>query len=86
MSENRIEKGENADWFNLSSGSYTVQIQDANGCLLKEDIMINDPTLVAVDLGPDRNIDFGESITLTPSLSIQPIYINALVTYAQFYS
>ncbi len=67
--------GQNTDWFNLSSGNYTIQIQDANGCLLKEDILINDPPLVAVDLGPDRNIDYGESITLTPSLSIDPTYV-----------
>ncbi len=71
-----FETGENTDWYNLAAGNYTIQILDANDCILKEDIVISNPPLVSVDLGPDRNLDYGESVILSPNFSIDPFYLS----------
>ncbi|MEO1259391.1 MAG: gliding motility-associated C-terminal domain-containing protein [Bacteroidota bacterium] len=53
----------------LASGSYSVLLADAAGCEMMVDFTLQDPPVLAVDLGPDVEISLGESIQLSPSVS-----------------
>ncbi len=49
---------------NLSIGSHLVQVQDANGCTELQEVVVEEPEELIVDLGEDENIELGESLTL----------------------
>jgi len=49
---------------NLSPGTYTLLITDANGCAYEEDITIDPAVQVGVGAGPDLELNFGESQTI----------------------
>lgn len=53
-----------ASYFDLGPGFYTLEIQDANGCLLDTTFYITQPEEVLVELGPDLVVDYGDSIQL----------------------
>ncbi len=58
--------GASANQFSgLSAGSYTLTLQDANGCLLDTVIAITEPAELLVDLGPDIEVQLGEEATVT---------------------
>ena len=48
----------------LTSGSYQVYVQDANGCEVNEVAIVNLPNQIEVNLGDDYEINLGESIEL----------------------
>lgn len=48
----------------LGSGNYVLEIEDANGCSIEEDIDVPEPAELIVDLGPDREIALGDSTVL----------------------
>lgn len=48
----------------LSSGNYVLEVEDANGCSIEEDIDVPEPAELIVDLGPDREIALGDSTLL----------------------
>ncbi len=49
----------------LSSGTYDAWIEDANGCASQiETIVLDEPSLPSIDLGPDRYINLGDSVRL----------------------
>lgn len=53
----------------LSAGTYTVVIQDLDGCEFAiNDIAISDISNIGLELGDDIFVDFGETITLVPSI------------------
>ena len=49
---------------NLGNDDYLLSLQDANGCLLDTLISISEPGQLAVELGPDQEIQMGESVTV----------------------
>jgi hypothetical protein len=49
---------------NLVPGSYRVWIKDANDCILSKDAEVKKGQPVTVDLGPDREIYFGDIVQL----------------------
>jgi large repetitive protein len=51
----------------LSSGMYTVGVEDANGCISDEVVDVPSPAQLMVDLGPDIIISFGDSLFLQAS-------------------
>jgi CHU_C Type IX secretion signal domain len=51
---------------NLTGGTYTVTIRDANGCTLTERIVIQPPPVILVNLGDDKTIALGDSVELRP--------------------
>lgn len=56
---------------NLAPGSYTVTISDANGCTFNPFgpyVVKNDDANVRINLGADRNICPGQTITLSPGI------------------
>lgn len=67
----------------LENGSYTVNVQDANGCEASEIIAVHVPIPVHVDLGDNQVIDFGDSASLlavvnVPYATLQFIQWNGL--------
>jgi gliding motility-associated-like protein len=48
----------------LTTGTYTVQAQDANGCNEQVTVVVNQPQELVVDLGEDLSIRLGDSINL----------------------
>lgn len=48
----------------LASGSYTLGVEDANGCISDDTISVPTPQQLLVDLGPDTIISFGDSLLL----------------------
>ena len=48
----------------LTSGSYQVYVQDANGCEVNQVGIVNLPDQIEVNLGDDYEIDLGESVDL----------------------
>jgi|GEM_PF-559153 len=67
----------------LGSGSYTLEVEDANGCLTELDIDMPAPPELIVNIGPDQNIALGDSIQLeglTNAVSIDT-FIWSPITY-----
>ncbi len=55
----------NNQFVNLSSGSYTLFIQDADGCESQTDIFIQAANPLFLDLGEDQLISMGDSLQLS---------------------
>ncbi|MGB3802293.1 MAG: proprotein convertase P-domain-containing protein [Lewinella sp.] len=54
-----------ASTFNgLGGGQYVVYVRDQVGCTVERDVDIEDGPAFSVDLGPDREIIFGDSLAL----------------------
>ncbi len=49
---------------NLEVGVYSLQVQDANGCVWEEEFTVAQPEELIVDLGDDEFIKLGESVDL----------------------
>lgn len=68
-----------ADKFeNLAPGSYIITAQDAEGCTVVTEIKVNPGRKLEIDLGPDQNIEKGESTTIKPVISILQDEIKSL--------
>ncbi len=48
------------------AGTQLVTVFDASGCTSEQEIIINQPPPVTVDLGPDVEIELGDSLALVP--------------------
>jgi len=54
----------------LNPGSYNVAIQDDRGCLYVTTIVLIEPELLQVDLGPTVVVELGESTTLRAEVNV----------------
>ena len=52
-------------FFGLFGGNYDVTIKDAKGCTFVQTVLIDEPPLITVDLGPDIELDLGDSTQLS---------------------
>jgi len=67
----------------LGSGTYTLEVEDANGCLTELDVDVPSPAELIVNIGPDQNIALGDSTQLeglTNAVSIDT-FIWSPITY-----
>lgn len=67
-----IDGGPNQNIGNLIdvfAGPHTFVVEDGSGCAWTETITINEPLPVTVDLGPDLEIQLGDSVILQVNLS-----------------
>lgn len=55
---------------NLGSGEYNILIQDALGCEYQQDAYIEVSNDLQVDAGPDRFIDWGDSVRIEAQINI----------------
>lgn len=56
----------------VAAGEYTVTITDAVGCVYTETIELISSAPFIIDAGPDRMVDLGEFVSITPTAN-QPI-------------
>ncbi|MCB0608831.1 MAG: gliding motility-associated C-terminal domain-containing protein [Lewinella sp.] len=56
---------------NLDVGVYNVKVQDAAGCEWSQEITINQPEELVVDLGPDVTISLGDELELNAQTSYE---------------
>lgn len=49
----------------IKAGSYQLEVKDANGCVLRKPFSMTDPPVLKVDLGPDKKICTGGTLTLS---------------------
>jgi len=54
---------------NLPGGQYTVEVLDANNCLISTTLMINQPTSITLITSPDATICYGTSINISANAS-----------------
>ncbi len=59
-------------FFGLAADNYTVYVQDINGCIYTDEILVNQPFEVIVGLGDDVTLLFGDSTELFAQLNIPP--------------
>ncbi len=68
----KIDGGEfsaNNKIIGLAAGTYTVVIQDLDGCeFIVENIVISDISNIGLELGDDIFVDYGSTLTLVPSV------------------
>ena len=50
----------------LPPGTYELEVQDANGCSWTETVLLTEPQDLIVDLGPDLEVQLGDSLRLKP--------------------
>ena len=61
------------------AGDHTIVVSDITGCSYVEDIFINEPAPIIIDLGPDIEIQLGESTTLNPVLTGSAVPIDSII-------
>ncbi len=66
-------------FWNLDPGSYSVIVQDANGCEYEEFVAVPNVSQVMVNLAPDMTINLGESYDLNARANIPPASIDTIV-------
>ncbi|MFM9948535.1 MAG: gliding motility-associated C-terminal domain-containing protein [Saprospiraceae bacterium] len=52
------------DFIGLSGGTYTLEIEDANGCRWETEVVLVNPSALSVNAGPDVTIFYGDSTVL----------------------
>jgi len=57
----------------LSAGTYSVRIEDAEGCTISEEVTIDQPAQLTVDAGPDQIIRLGEEADLRAVANFLPV-------------
>lgn len=58
----------NNSFLNLSSGTYTFQVQDEFGCEVSTSVVLNQGTDIILDVGENAFIKLGDSVDLDPIL------------------
>ncbi len=64
---------------NLGPGIYDLALEDANGCTWDTTIVIVEPIEVTLDLGPDIELEFGDSASITAFVNIPQNQIDTIL-------
>ena len=64
---------ENGKFEGLSSGEFLVSVKDSFGCVLDSIIILDAKNQVTVDLGDDKDVILGQSLTVTADFASFPI-------------
>ncbi len=67
------------DFIDLTAGTYSVLVTDVNGCTYEESFDIPDGQILTIDIGPDLNLELGDSIILNPLVNLPWSQIDSLV-------
>ncbi len=65
---------------NLPAGDYTVYTQDANGCVVMNDVTVDEPAELVLTVSEDTLIQFGESVDLFALPNLPDVAIEWTVT------
>jgi gliding motility-associated-like protein len=63
----------------LLAGTYSVVVSDANGCTYEESFTIVDGQVLTIDIGPDIELELGDSIILNPIVNFPWSQIDSIV-------
>nr|MDQ3016878.1 gliding motility-associated C-terminal domain-containing protein [Bacteroidota bacterium] len=63
----------------LLAGTYSVSVTDANGCTYLGSVTIPDETLLTIDIGPDIEMNLGDSIQLDAAVNIPWNLVDSIV-------
>ena len=69
-----INFGTEAEFGPLVGGFYTVHVEDVNGCRDAQEVLVNEPAEVQIELGDDITVDLGDSLTLYPAIGGMPTF------------
>lgn len=53
----------------IFAGTYPVYVRDAAGCAYQLQVTVEEPDAISVDLGPDLDLFFGDSLQLTAAIT-----------------
>lgn len=62
----------------LMPGNYTVQVQDLNGCIYEETILISEPPALQVNVQPEFTITLGETQELLATVNVPDSQIDSI--------
>ncbi|MEQ8702914.1 MAG: gliding motility-associated C-terminal domain-containing protein [Phaeodactylibacter sp.] len=74
----------NSTFTGLNEGSYTVAVQDVNGCIESAAILINQPLELEVSLGEDISIEVGADAILQIQTNLEPEDIDTIIWEPRF--
>jgi hypothetical protein len=60
----------------LGSGTFAIEITDANGCVAEETVVLLPPTAIQEFVSDTIEIEKGDTITLNPAITITPVNID----------
>ena len=63
----------------LSPGTYTVFVEDVNGCSTSQIATINSPLPLVVNLGQDTTLHFGDSLTIEAQLNVPVNVLDTII-------
>jgi len=63
----------------LMAGTYTVSVVDGNGCAYAETFTVPDGQLLTIDIGPDIQLELGDSVILWADVSLPWSQIDSIV-------
>jgi len=67
------------EFVNLPPSTYTISVQDAQGCETEAMLTITEPNLLSLNVGDDETIQLGESIGLNAATNISPSQIDSFI-------
>ncbi len=69
-----INYGSSPTFIRLESGEYTFYIQDDEGCVAEQGFSISSPPELIIDAGEDVELEYGDSLILSPSINVSGNY------------
>lgn len=60
----------------LAPGVYMIHVRDAGGCEVQQEVEIESSTALQLELGPDIELQLGDSLVLKPLLNFDPMLIS----------
>ncbi len=60
----------------LDPGSYMIHVRDAGGCEVQREVMIETSVALQLELGPDQELQLGDSLVLKPILNFDPMLVS----------
>jgi gliding motility-associated-like protein len=80
---NGLDPQSSPSFNNLAPGTYILTVTDANGCSFQESYVITGGTFVTIDIGPDIELDYGDSIQLDPVINLPWNLVDSIVWTGQ---
>lgn len=71
--------GNNSLFDQLSEGNYTLALEDATGCKWDTLITLTEPSEIAINVGEDMEIEFGDEAVIQATVNIPPGEIDTII-------
>jgi len=71
-----------SEFVGLTAGTYTIAMEDANGCKLDSSVVVTEPGKLQLELGADIEVQLGEEATITAQVTNTTPLASAIWNYA----